>query len=243
MSSLFHTYLYEPIYNLLILLTGAMPGGDVGLAVIAVTLIVKIVTTPLSLSAVKTNRRMKHIEPELKAVREKYKDDKEKLAKETLSLYKNNGIRPFSSILASLIQIPVILALYLVFLHEPLLNVDLAILYSFIAIPPHISPLFLGIIHITSHSIILSAVAAVAAFVQARLAFKISPAAANETGTAADFSRAMTMQARYILPVVIAVVSYTSAAIALYLITSSIVAILQELYVRSLKHPSVPKGA
>src|SRR4051812_45724892 len=100
-GSLFHNTLYVPIYNLLIFFVDIVPNGDVGIAVIIVTIIVKLIVAPFSISAMKTQRRMKFVEPQLKQIKEKYKDDKETLAKETFALYKNNGIKPFSSILAS----------------------------------------------------------------------------------------------------------------------------------------------
>ena len=227
-----------PIYNLLIFFTGILPNGDVGLAVVIVTLIVKIVTSPLSISALKTQRRMKVIEPQLKHVREKYKDDKEAQARETMALYKNNGIRPFSSIFGTLIQLPVIISLYQIFRKEQLLHTDISLLYHFIKIPDFISPNFLGTFSVTSHSPVLAALAGISQFFQARLSIPVpKQEPGTDGGSAAEFSRALSVQARYILPVFIAFIAYTSGAIALYFITSSLFGIVQELYVRSLKHP------
>jgi YidC/Oxa1 family membrane protein insertase len=238
MIHFFYEILYVPIYNLLIFFTGILPGGDVGLAVVIVTLLVKIVTSPLSISALKTQRRMKVIESQLKHVREKYKDDKEAQARETMALYKNNGIKPFSSIFGTLIQLPIIISLYQIFRKEQLLHTDISLLYSYIKIPDFISPNFLGIFSVTSHSIPLAALAGITQFFQARLSIQIpKQEPGTDGGAGAEFSRALAVQARYILPVFIVVIAYTSGAIALYFITSSIFGIAQELYVRSLKHP------
>jgi YidC/Oxa1 family membrane protein insertase len=232
--SFFHTLLYVPIYNFLIYIAGFIPGGDIGIAVIIVTLVVKIVTMPLALSALKTQKQMKHIEPQLKNLKEKYKDKKDILAKETFALYKNNGIKPFSSMFLTLIQLPIILSLYLVFSKEHLLTANLSILYSFITIPPTISPLFLNIFSITGHSIVLAIVASAMQFLLARYSI-IIPEKSSEVKTptiAEDFGRSMAIQARYVLPIIIGAVAYTSGAIAIYLITSSCVGLLQELFLR-----------
>ena len=84
MADLFHTVIYLPIHNVLVFLVDVIPGGDLGLAVILVTLLIKLILMPLSLSAVKTQRMMRVIDPEMKALREKFKDDKETQAKEML---------------------------------------------------------------------------------------------------------------------------------------------------------------
>ena len=115
MLGFFHDVLYVPIYNLLVYLTGVLPGGDAGLAVVAVTLVVKVVTLPLTVAAIRTQKAMKEIEPEFKELREKYKDDKETQAKEMFALYKKYNVKPFASLLAILIQIPVLIALFWVF--------------------------------------------------------------------------------------------------------------------------------
>ncbi|MEO6536425.1 MAG: YidC/Oxa1 family membrane protein insertase [Candidatus Paceibacterota bacterium] len=237
-SSLFHSVLYVPIYNLLIFFTGIVPGGDVGIAVIIVTVIVKIITAPLSISAAKTQRRMKHVEPQMKAIKEKYKDDKAKQATETMALYKNNSIKPFSSIFTMLLQLPVIIALYLVFRREQLLHANLALVYTFVPLPTNISPLFLGLFATTGHSITLAVIAAATQFLQARLTIPLppKPAKGSTPSSGEEFARALALQSRLLLPILIGVFAYTTGAIALYFITSSVVALLQEFYLRRTTH-------
>lgn len=238
MTALFHDYLYVPIYNLLIFFVGIIPGGDVGLAVIVVTLLVKFAVSPLSIQAVKTQRQMKRIEPNLKEIREKYKDDRETQAREMMKLYKNNGIRPFSSIFAVLIQLPILIALYLVFYREALLNVNADLIYSFVTLPATISPYFLGFFETTGHSVTLALFAAAAQFVQAYFTIPVPPKVENPSGKPSmeEFGRAMALQTRYVLPLLIGMFAYVSSAIALYFIASSIFALLQEVYVRKV-HP------
>lgn len=230
-GSLFHNLLYVPIYNLLIFFVDIVPNGDVGIAVILATVVVKLIIAPFSISAVKTQRRMKFVEPQMKELREKYKGDREKLALETLSLYKNNGIRPFASILVTFLQLPVIIALYLVFRHEHLLSPNTSLIYHFVALPTHISPLFLGIFTTTGHTIVLALVAAGFQFLQAYITIPVPEKDKNATSTE-EFARAMSLQSRFMLPLLIGFIAYTTGALALYFITSSIVGIIQEYYIR-----------
>lgn len=238
MMSFFHTVLYTPIYNLLMFLTDILPGQDIGLAVVAATLIVKVVLMPLSFAALRTQRAIKAIEPEMKAIREKLKDDKETQAKEMFALYKKYGVNPFAGLLTLIIQLPIVIALYWVFNNKTLLTVDTSILYSFVPAPLAISPLFLGIFAVTGVSITLALVAAVTQFAYGWYAIPVPEKSTKKPGTdmQADFGRSLALQMRFMLPVFIGIAAYyTSVAIALYFITSNLVGILQEFIIRRKK--------
>ena len=237
MIDFFYNVLYTPIYNLLIGLTDILPGQDIGLAVVVATIIVKVILMPLSFAALRTQRAVKAMEPEMKQIRENLKDDKEAQAKEMFALYKKYGVNPFAGILVLLIQLPIILSLYWVFNSKTLLTVNTAILYAFVPAPEAISPLFLGIFAVTGASIILALLAGVSQLVYGWYAIPV-PEQTKAPGTdmQADFGRAMALQMRFILPFFIAVAAYfTSVAIALYFITSNLIGILQEFIVRRQK--------
>lgn len=235
MSSFFHTVLYIPIYNLLIFLVDILPGGDIGLAVVIATVIVKVIIMPLSLAALRTQRAMKAMEPDMKALKEKYKENQELLAKETFALYKVYGVNPFAGILTLFIQLPIILTLFWVFHSKTLLTVDTSLLYSFVHAPATISPYFLGIFLVTSSSIVLAILAAATQFVQAWYTIPM-PAKADKPSMSADMGRAMALQMRYILPLFMGFIAYSSTALALYFITTNVVGIAQEFYIRRV-HP------
>lgn len=241
MTAFFHTVLYTPIYNLLMFFTDILPGQDIGLAVIAATLVVKFILMPLSFAALRTQRAIKAIEPEMKKLREQYKEDKETQAKELFALYKKYGVNPFAGFLTLLIQLPIVISLYWVFNSKTLLTVDTSILYSFIPAPDAIAPAFLGIFAITGASITLAALAAITQFAYGWYAIPV-PERSKTPGTdmQADFGRALALQMRFMLPIFIGIAAYyTSVAIALYFITSNAVGILQEFIVR-LKKPAPP---
>jgi YidC/Oxa1 family membrane protein insertase len=234
----FHNVLYVPIYNLLVFLIDVVPGGDVGLAVILATIIVKVVIMPLSLSAARTQRRMKGIESKLKEIKEKHKDSREDQAKQMMALYKEHGIRPFASLFAVIVQIPIVIALYLV-TQKALALIDPSLLYSFVSAPAQVSPLLFDRFPVAGHSLILALLAAVAQYVAAHVSIPVPKKAAEgkKTSASEDFGRMMAIQARFMLPVIIGIAAYTtSGAIALYFITASLVGIVQEFIVRRL-HP------
>lgn len=234
-QSLFHSAIYLPIYNALVFLVGVIPGGDVGVAIIVLTILIKLALFPLSIVAVRTQMVMRKIDPELKRLRQELKDKPEELAKKTLEIFKEKKINPLASIFPILIQIPVIIGLYFVFrLEGSGVGFDPNLLYSFISAPMHASFSFLGLINLTSSSIILAVLVAASQFVASRLMMPKSPEP-EEGGPSlkSDLARSMHLQMRYVFPVVIGFIAYAiSAAIALYFIVSNLFAIGQELYVR-----------
>ncbi len=232
MTAFFHTVLYVPIYNLLILLVDKLPGADIGLAVVLVTIIVRLIIMPLSFSAQKTARAMKGIEPELKVIRDSLKDNKEEQAKAMMALYKKYGINPFASILTILIQLPIVVTLFWVFHNKTLLTVDPSLLYSFVSVPMTISPLFLGLITITGTSIVLAVLTALTQYLLALYAIPAAPKQSDDKSMQADISRAMTLQMRYVFPIIMGFIAYASGAIAVYFITSNLFGIVQEYFVR-----------
>jgi YidC/Oxa1 family membrane protein insertase len=232
MAYLFHTYFYTPIYNLLVFLATYIPGGDIGVAIILVTIIVKIILLPLTLGMARTQKAMKKVEPHLKRIKEEHKDDKEKQAREMMALYKEHNIKPFASFILVFIQLPVILALYWVFKNQSLPNIDPSLLYPFLHITQaYTTTLFLGVVDITQKNIYLAVFAGLLQVVQSIYTVPL-PEKQEGASSADDFNRAMALQMRFILPAVIALVAYTSGGIALYFITSTVVAIIQEYFIR-----------
>lgn len=235
-SNFFNAVFYDPIYNALVALVALVPGGDVGVAVIIVTIVIRLVLLPFSLSAARTQRAMKSLEPKIKELKEKHKGDKEKEALETLSLYKEAQVNPFASILIVFIQIPVLLALYWVFYYEPFSTVDAintARLYSITPTPGFISLDFLGSISVAGKSMLLAVLAGATQFLQAHMALLGTMKPSAEKSMQNDFQRIMGMQLKYVFPFIIGVISYTtSGAIALYFVTTNLVGSLQEWYVR-----------
>jgi YidC/Oxa1 family membrane protein insertase len=239
MSFLYNTIVYNPLYNGLIFLMDIIPWADAGVAIIIFTIIVKLILFPLSKKAVTTQLKMKKIEPELTALKEKYKDDKQAYALKTMEVYKTNGVNPFASIILIFIQLPIIFALYRVFLHG-FESIDQNILYSFVRVPEIINNHFLGLVDISTRNIVLAVLAGVSSYIQIKYSMPAAPKPSKnveqmtkEERFKHDLTRTMGVQMRYVLPVLAFVVSWTiPAAVALYWITSNIFTIGQELVIR-----------
>ena len=230
MSFLYHTFFFDPLYNVLVLLFKILPWADAGIIVIILTILVRLIIFPLSRKAVVTQVKMAEIAPELAKIKEQYKDKAEEQAKRTLALYKEKGVNPFSGILVIIIQIPIILALYQIFLHLPEVNSNL--LYSFVVAPEHIGIVFLGLLDITAKSVVLALLAALSTFFQFKISMKgQAPPKGNSFGD--NLTRSMQTQMKYFFPIIVFFISYNiSGVIALYWLTTNLFSIAQELFVR-----------
>lgn len=236
-SWIWHTFFFDPVYNGLVFFIDIVPGGDVGLAIVGTTVVVKVILLPLSVRAVKTQVAMREIEPRMKKIKEEI-TDKQEQAQAMLALYKEAGVNPFASIILLFIQIPIIIALYLSVSNGggnalPAINTDL--LYSFVPSPERVNMLFVGFFDMDGRSIILALLAGASQFLHTHLSLpKLAPKDPNAAPSMKDdFARNMQLQMRYVLPIVITVFAYTiSAAIALYFFVSNVMSIAQEFYVR-----------
>ena len=236
LSSIWNTLLYKPLLNALAFLVSIIPGGDVGLAVIILTILVKIILFPLSQKSIQSQAAMNVLAPELEKIK-KSGVSKEEQARQTFELYKTHKTNPFSGCLLVLIQIPIIFALYFTFYKG--INFDAGALYSFIHVPEQLNMIFLGILDISQKSLILAILAGVSQFLQAYYMPKPATSSSTPGGTPSfgeSFGKSMNMQMKYVFPFVVAFIAYTiSGAIALYWITSNMFTVLQQVYVNKKK--------
>ncbi len=237
MKLLWSTLFYNPLYNLLMFFVSVAPMHDLGIAVILLTILVKIILFPLSKKAIVSQLKMKLIQPKIDKIKKEV-TDKQEQAKQTFALYKKEGVNPFSSCLVLIIQLPILFALYYVFLKGIGSAVDTSILYSFVKAPSDIHNLFLGMFDMTKPSIIFGILAGVTQFIQ----LHHQPISQEKPGDEGDMQAMlaynMTRQMKYILPIIIVVVSIKlPSALALYWIVSNVITLIQEqLIKRSLRN-------
>src|SRR3989338_3264265 len=131
LHSIWNAVLYKPFVNILAFLVSVIPGGNVGIAVILLTIIVKFILFPFSQHSLENQIKMSLLSPELEKIK-KSGANKEEQARRTFDLYKKHKTNPFSGCLVAFLQIPVILALYYVFIKG--LNFENDVLYSFVHI-------------------------------------------------------------------------------------------------------------
>lgn len=234
LHNLWNIVLYKPFVNILAFLVSVIPGGDVGIAIIILTILVKVALFPLSQRAIVSQAKMTLLAPLLKKIKDSGVS-KEEQAKKTFELYKEHKTNPFSGCLLVLIQIPIIFALYYVFYKG--LNFDSGVLYSFVHTPENTSMFFLGVLDITGKSLLLAILAGVSQYFQAHFMPKPHLSQDNAGSFQESFAKSMHLQMKYIFPFVVAFIAYSiSGAIALYWITSNIFAIGQQIYAEKTKH-------
>jgi len=224
----FYIILYQPMFNSLVVLYNYIPGHDFGIAIVFLTIIIRIILFPISVKAVNSQRGLQKLQPKIQEVQKKYKNDKEKQAKEVLALYKTEKINPFSSLLLALIQLPILLALYRVFWNG-LNPKELSVLYGFVSNPKHINALFLHIIDLSKPNLILAILAGLTQYFQTKMLLPQNTPNTGGQSKEADISQAMQKQMVYFLPVftVIILISLPSA-LGLYWTISGLFSIIQQ---------------
>jgi YidC/Oxa1 family membrane protein insertase len=231
-ANFFHVTVYNPLYNGLVFLVDIIPTHDVGLAVIALTVVARFVLFPLSKRAVETQMAMKKIAPEIEELKKKFKDDREKQSRAIFALYRERGIQPFAGILLVLLQLPILIGLYFVFAHGGLPSVDASILYSFVRVPDSVNMEFLGSINMAERSVLLAILATITQFVYTRLSMgppSTKDPSPVESSLSNDLAKSFDLQARYVLPLMVGAISFSIVSAApLYWTASNVFMIIQE---------------
>ncbi|HSE56876.1 MAG TPA: YidC/Oxa1 family membrane protein insertase [Candidatus Paceibacterota bacterium] len=238
MKSLWNTLIYHPLLNILVALAAVMPGKSLGLAVIVLTILIRLLLFPISKRAIRSQYALRALEPKVQAIKAK-KLDKQEESRALFQLYKEEKVNPFSGCLLLLIQLPILIALYYVFING--INRP-ELLYSFIS-PEGIQPTLFGL-SITAPSIVLAIFAALTQAVQAFLTPKPpKPAESDKINFQSQLASSMSIQTRYVLPIIIFFIARNlAAAVSLYWVVSNLFSIGQEIYFRRLfKHKALIK--
>ena len=226
----FSTIFYIPLYNGLVFLIDIIPGKGAAIAVLILTIIIRLILFPLSKKAIRTQLQMKQIDPEVKNIREKNKDRNEQ-GKQIMALYKEKGVNPFAGFFLLLIQFPVLIAIYQVF-RSGLPKIDSSILYAFVSNPSFVSMSFLGM-SLDSFSLrfTLAALTVITQFIQINLSLPKVEKKQNASFQH-DLAYSMNMQMRYIFPFIFFFIAIISSVLSIYFITTNIFMTFQELFVK-----------
>ncbi len=232
----FYLTLYQPLFNILVLFYNWIPGHDFGLAIIFLTLLIRVVLFPISIKALNSQKALQKLQPEIKKIQQQNKDNKEKQAKETLELYKKEKINPFSGLLLGLIQVPILIALYRVF-WSGLNPSELSILYSFVPNPGQINALFLHIIDLSKPNFFFAILAGITQYFQAKMLQPQLSSGDQKENKGPDFGKAMQKQMLYFFPVFTVIILLNlPSALGLYWIASAIFTIGQQYIIFSKKN-------
>ena len=227
----FNIILYRPLFNALVFLYEYLPGHDFGVAVIVLTIIIRVILYPLMVKSIKSQKVLSDLQPKIQEIQNKYKNEKEKQAKEMMVLYQKEKINPFGGCLPLLLQLPILIALFRVF-QQGLQPESMVHLYSFMPDPGTINQTFLGIVDLAMPSLGLAFLAGITQFFQSKMIIpqqkKFSAGQTSKTKTP-DFSQIMQKQMLYFFPIFTVFILWRlPAAIGIYWIITALFSIGQQ---------------
>ncbi len=236
---MFNTLIVTPLYNLLIALYDIVPPHDFGIAIILTTIVIKVLMLHVSHVQIENQKKMQELQPEIKKLREKYKNDKQRQAQEMMALYKKHNTTPVAGCLPLIIQIVVFFAFYKILLDMKgaEIAVDTARLYSFVPNPTTISATLFSV-DISVPSPLLAVLTAAAQYYQMKmmLAHYAPPSRQKPSDGDApdiqDFAEILSKQMLYIAPGMMLIVGMTfPGGLTLYWLTSTVFTIAQQFFI------------
>ena len=241
MIQLFNTIFYQPIFNLLIWLYNVIPGSDIGVAIIILTILLKLLLYPLSKKSLESQKAMQGIQPKLKEVQEKYKDNKQAQTKAVMELYSREKVSPFSSCLPLLIQLPFLIALYQA-LMDGLKSAKMELLYSFVKNPGTINAMSFGFLDLSKPNVVLAVLSGAAQFWQAKMFSTMTPPkSAGVGGKDEGMMATMNKQMLYFMPAMTVVIGISlPGGLTLYWLVMTLLTVLQQWwFFKNDKRPAV----
>ncbi len=221
---LYTELLWRPLFNALIGLYAILPGHDLGVAIIVLTIIIRLVLLPLFHHTQKSQRELNRIQPKIKEIQAAHKGNKEAQSKALMELYAAERVNPFSGCLGALIQLPLLIAMFQVF-RSGLDAGQLQYLYPFIPHPALIRTVSFGLVDLSRGNVVLGVIAAITQYFQARTALGSSGSAVPQN----DFAKSLNWQTLYLFPVLILLWSFKlPSALTLYWTVANVFAIVQE---------------
>lgn len=227
---LYQVILFQPLLNGLVLLYVFLPGHDLGVAVIILTLLIRLILHPISVKGLKSQKALSYLQPKIKEIQEKFKGDRAKQSSAMMELYRKEKISPASGCLPLLLQLPIIIALYQVFLKGLDSQFLANNLYSFVPNPGIISPTFLGIFDLQNKIFVLviAILAGLAQFWQA----KISGSIAGNSSAGGDIASMLQKQMLYIFPILTVFIIYKiGGLIGVYWLFSTLISVGEQYLV------------
>ncbi len=213
-SEFFNQFLYRPLLNLLVILCLFLPTQNFGAAIILLTVSLKALLLPLTIKSIESRDSLAEMKPKMEEIQKKFKDDKTKQAEELKSLYEKYDINPFGSFMPLLIQFPILIALYRVFLQ----GFDKSELYDFVSYTGNINYSFFGV-NLTTSSVILSGLAIIIYFIQLKSSMKNS-----KNNSMKGFQKFLPY---FFSAFTFIILIKIPAAVSLYIATSSLFALAQ----------------
>lgn len=242
LSQIYNEILFRPLFNLLVGVADLLPGHNLGLAILVVTVLVRLILLPFSLHqarhAAHQQKKMTDLKTELKKINERFQHDAAARSQATLELYRRAGLNPAAGCLPLLIQLPVLIALYRVFL-SGVGPATAHYLYSFISLPTNLSPVFFSI-DLTIPNLLLAILAGLTQFFQMRT-MQPTPSQPGADEKSAQMMATMQRNMAFIFPVMTVFITLRlPAALALYWVATTLFALGQQALLKRTLHVSSP---
>lgn len=226
MMNIFNEILYRPLFNAMVYLQGLTPGGDLGLTIIILTIIIRILFIPLSLKTIKSQQLLKEVAPKVEEIKSKFKNDTVAQSAAILKLYKENSINPAAGCLPLLIQLPILIALYQVFI-KGITQETLGLLYGFVSVPAVINQDFLGLFDITAKNPLLTIIAGGLQFLQSK------HGASLQSGGGSKEMAAISKQMLYFFPIMVIIIGWNlPAGLILYWIATTVFSVGEQYWIK-----------
>ncbi len=227
MKTLVKVILYQPLYNLFILLVAIAPGHSAGIAIILLTVIVRLILTPFKYKALESQMKQRDLQGEVKALQDKHKGDRQAQSAAMMQLYKERGVNPASGCLPQLVQFPILIALYSVF-RLGFGDSQHHLLYPFIHAPEQIGAAFLWVKDLTKPdpTYILPVLAGIGQFFFSKALMQTMPT----SGDPKDMTSMMSKQMTYMFPVITIIAGARfPAALSLYWVVGILIEWYQQV--------------
>jgi YidC/Oxa1 family membrane protein insertase len=231
MTQLFTTIFYQPILNLLVFIYNTVPGHDLGITIIILTIVIKLILLPLSKQSIKSQKALQELQPKIDEIKKTYAKNKEEMSKAMMQLYKDSKVNPFSSCLPLIIQLPFLFAVFRVF-RTGLSNGALNLVYSFINRPEMINSIAFGFLDLNKPNIFLAILAGAAQFWQTKMMMTKKPEVAIEGSKDENMMAIMNKQMLYFMPIMTVFIGISlPGGLSLYWFITTLLTILQQMYI------------
>ncbi|HZW68459.1 MAG TPA: YidC family membrane integrase SpoIIIJ [Pseudogracilibacillus sp.] len=209
-TGIWNKYFVYPL-SLLIKYFAGLFNDNFGLSIVVVTLLIRILLLPLMIKQIRSTQAMQQVQPEIKALQEKYssKDAKtqQKLQEETMKLFQKHGVNPFAGCLPIFVQMPILIAMYHAIMRTTEIKQGTFLWFS-LGSPDYVLPIIAGL----------------ATFFQQKLMMANNASAQNPQMVAM----------LYMMPIMITVFAFFfPAALALYWVVGNLFMVVQTLFIRN----------
>lgn len=240
MTKIFRTFISKPLFNSLLFIASWVPGHNLGIAIILLTILIKLILLVPNQHALEGQRKLQMLQPRMEEVKRKYPNDPMKVQEETMKLWKEMKINPLQSCLPTLLQLPILIGLFYVIRSGISIETNKHLIYSFYQdLPPnYLSHMFLGFDLLKPSIYIMPPLLVVLQFIQMKMMMAKTKKKSDEIVVTPggkkswmpEFNQQTVMT--YVLPLMIGFFAFRfPAAVSLYWAVSTLFGIAQQWYV------------